>query len=503
MNVYKYILIGCVALACCSASCKKEKVIFNAEDLSNPVSFFPAPPSEWLNTDGTPYFSSGVAGDVMPFYDNGKIHIFYLEADNSGTSGYNPIHSFATTDLTHYKYEGKMISYGADNDPDHGIGAGSLIKVGNIYYLYYCGQRLNNSVQNIVYATSTDLKNWTKKSSFEMHAPSNYESNDFRDPYVFYNSATNEYCMLVSARTGGQPVIALFTTTDLSTDNWTLKSPVYTADNSSFYMMECPQIVQWGSFWYLIFSENNVNKTTHYRISSSPDGPWTTPQQDLLDGEYFYAAKMVSDATNHYLYGWTYTKQGLNDNGAKTWGGNIVSHQLTQNSDGTLSVKIPSNISNIFRQAVTLQHDTIGNATYNNNNYELKNKGEIKFGYLNGKKKITAAISGLKAANEAGFEFGLDRSGSTDHHKIRFKNGMAYVVKVQSDLETIEASVPFSYVEDTTFNVEIVIDGSVAVIDIDHKASLTCRIYWLQNASWGIYSEGGAVNFNQLQLMTY
>ncbi len=503
MNVYKHMLIGWLAIACCSASCKKENVSFSQEDLDNPVSFFPAPPSKWLNTGGAPYYSSGVAGDVMPFYNNGKIHVFYLQADNSGTSGYNPIHSFETTDLTHYNYEGKMISYGADNDPDHGIGAGSLVKAGNTYYLYYCGQRLNNSVQNIIYATSTDMKNWTKKTSFEMHAPANYESNDFRDPYVFYNNAANEYWMLVSGRTGGQPVIALFTTSDPSTNNWTLKSPIYTANNSSFYMMECPQVIQWGSFWYLVFSENNVNKTTHYRVASSPNGPWTTPAQDLFDGEYFYAAKMVSDATNHYLYGWTYTKAGLNDYGAKTWGGNIVSHQLTQNADGTLAVAIPSGISSIFQQSVKLQHDSIGNATYSDNNYALKNKGEIKFGYLNGKKKITATISGLQASAEAGFEFGLDRSGSTDHYQIRLKNGMAYVVKVQDGQETVDASVPFNYTPGTDFNVEIVIDNSIAVVDINHKTSLTCRIYWLQNASWGIYSAGGPVKFNQLQLMTY
>ena len=489
------------------AACKKDEVNYNKEDLTNPVSFFPAPPSEWISFNGNTYYSSGYVADAMPYFEGDSFHVFYLH-DGDGNGGYHPIHEFTTADLVHYDYKGKMIAYGADADQDRALGTGSVVKAGNTYYFYYTGHNdlhwnTGEPVEGVMYATSTDLKNWTKKTGFVIYPSTGYGPNDFRDPYVVYNDATSEYWMLVATKNNNQPVIALYTTTDPATDNWTLKDPLYTTDNNAYGVMECPDLFKMGNNWYLIFSENGVNRTTHYRMATSANGPWTTPAVDVLDGAFFYAGKTASNGTNRYLFGWTYRKDGATDYGGNIFGGNLVTHQLIQNADGTLSTKTPDAISSLFTKNISLNQDSTHTSSVTGNSYTLQDGGFTGFDLISGQKKITTTLKSLQTNGDAGFVFGYARPGNSDYYKLRLKNGMAYTLKVQGTSEYIDAQVPFSFTPGSNVNVEIVINNSVLVVTIDGKTTLTSRSYWLPNAKWGIYAAGGSVTFNDLKLQDY
>ena len=44
---------------------------------SEMTSIYPVPPAQWMGgTD--PYYSAGYTGDIMPFFDNGKFHVYFL-----------------------------------------------------------------------------------------------------------------------------------------------------------------------------------------------------------------------------------------------------------------------------------------------------------------------------------------------------------------------------------------------------------------------------------------
>ncbi|MFT4093650.1 MAG: glycoside hydrolase family 32 protein [Niabella sp.] len=490
-------------------ACNKNAVSFNQEDLTNPVSFFPAPPSAWLNAQGTTYYSSGYVGDVMPYFANDSFHVFYLH-DGDANGGYHPVHAFTTSDLLHYNYQGRMIPFGSDSDQDRAIGTGSIIKEGSTYYFFYTGHNdlywsTGDPVEGIMYATSTDLVNWTKHTDFVMYPSTTdgYGANDFRDPYVFYNDEAGEYWMLVSAYQNSVPVIALYTTTDISSNNWTLKDPFYTTDNTAYGVMECPDVFKMGSYWYLVFSETGVNNTTHYRMASSLSGPWTTPETDVFDGAFYYAAKTASDGTNRYLFGWVYRKDGATDYGSNIWAGNLVTHQLVQNSDGTLSVKIPEAISNLLSKNKTFTQDSSTNASVSGSTYSLQANGFAGFGLINGQKKITTTIKDLQTGGDAGFAFGYARSGSSDYYKLRFKDGIVYLLKVQGTDEYIDCKIPFNFASGNDVKIELIVDNSILTVNINGTINLTGRIYWLPNAKWGVYSVQDNVIFQDLKISEY
>lgn len=490
-------------------SCKKETVSYSEEDLANPVSIFPAPPSTWLNQQGSAYYSTGYVGDAMPFFENGAFHLYYLH-DGDGNGGYHPIHEFTSTDLLHYNYKGRTLPFGGNDDQDRAIGTGSIIKSGSTYYFYYTGHNdlhwgTGEPVEGIMYATSTDLTNWTKHSGFVLYPSTadGYAANDFRDPFIYYNQAAGEYWMLLSAIKNGIPVIALYSTTNLASDNWVLKSPFYTADNAAYGIMECPDLFKLGDKWYLLFSENGVNRTTHYRMATSLNGPWLKPNVDVLDGAHFYAAKSASDGTNRYLFGWAYRKAGESDYGANIWGGNLVTHQLLQNSEGTLAIKSPDAVSNLISINKTITQLSSQNTTANGNNYSLQADGFTAFSLINGQKKITTTLKGLQTDGDAGFAFGYGRPGNGDYYKLRLKNGVAYLLKVQGANEYIDCSVPFGFTPGNDITVEIIVDNNLLVTTINGKTTLTGRSYWMPNAQWGIYSKQAGVSFNELKLFGY
>lgn len=493
----KTIIVILVAMA--GLSCRQDSPA--PPDPEETAEVYPVPPSRWMQSGNTQYYSSGFVGDPMPFYDQGKFHVFYLHDARDGKPGFHPVHKFSGTSPARYTYDGLMVDYAGENDQDLAIGTGSVVKAGNTYFCYYTGHNYlfpNKGLpkEGLMYATGTDLKTWTKKAGFNLIAPPGYDRHDFRDPHVFYNNEKGEYWMLVSARKDGKAVVALFTSKDLSSDKWQLQDPLYTSDNDAYFMLECADIFKWGEHWYLTFSENNVEKTTHYRMSTSSSGPWETPEKDVLDGEFFYAGKTASDGTDRYLFGWVHTKEGNTDYGARQWAGNLVTHQLVRNANGTLSVKIPEAVKGVFSRSQPLNQKTMTQAEVRGgNDYTVRDGGRVSFQPLRAQRKIKVTLRNMTEKAEAGFLLAYNKGN--DFYKVRFRNNWAYIVKVQGNDEYIDAKVPY---EGTDLTLEMVIDRSVLVVEINGKTTLTGRSYWMPDADWGLYSLNETVSFQGLTL---
>lgn len=461
-------------------------------------SIYPVPPSQWMGgTD--PYYSAGYTGDIMPYFDNGTFHVYFLhDAQNKPAGkGFHDIHEYETTDLAAFSYKGQMIPYGNTNEPDFGVGTGSVVKAGNLYYFYYTGHNettpfiQNNPRESVLCATSTDLKNWTKVSNFKITAPAGYYDYDFRDPHVFYNDELKKYSMLVSTQTepGRKAVLLHFTSTDPASGKWDVQSPIYTTTpEDNYLMMECADVFKMGNYWYLLFSENwGASKGTHYRMAASLNGPWIKPENDRFDGEYFYAAKTASDGNKRYAFGWTARKLPENDGGNKEWAGNMVIHELTQGTDGKLGAKAPESVKNLFTEntAVTLDNKS-GDVTVSNENYTLSGDAKATFKSLGKKAKISGKFTLGNATGSAGFMFYVE--GTEHYYKIAFEPSNNQIVGYNSQLRT-ETKIPFKFESSVSYNVEIVIEGSICVLYIDGKAALSNRIYGRDKTNWGIFSD--------------
>lgn len=477
------------------------------------ASVFPVPPSQWMGTD-QPYYSAGYTGDIMPFFDNGKFHLYFLhDAQNKPSGkGFHDIHEYQSTDLAHFTYEGQTIPYGNTTDPDFAIGTGSVVKVGNLYYFYYTGHNetpafvQSNARESVLCATSSDLKNWTKVSSFKITAPAGYYNYDFRDPHVFYNEDLKQYSMLVSTQTepGRKAVLLHFTSADPASGKWDVQTPIYTTTaQENYLMMECADIFKMGNYWYLIFSENwSGNKGTHYRMASSINGPWSAPQNDLIDGEYFYAGKTASDGNKRYIFGWNARKTPENDLGNKDWAGNMVTHELIQNADGTLGTIAPQSVRDLFaKKNVSPEVESnLGNVSISNGTYTLSSSAEkamTTFKAIGKKVKIKAEITLSNTSGMAGFVFHTNDTGSYYKIVLDIANGK---IKGYNSASQEVTRIPFALQVNTKYDVEIVADGSVVVFYIDGKTVLTNRIYGRDKNKWGLLAEGQNAVFSNLQV---
>lgn len=466
-------------------------------------SIYPVPPSQWMGGDA-PYYSAGYTGDVMPYYENGTFHIYFLHdaINKPAGKGFHDIHEFSSTDLATFTYEGQTIPYGTQIEPDFGIGTGSLIKAGNTYYFYYTGHndiaafRENSPRESVLLATSTDMKTWTKQPAFKITAPDGYYDYDFRDPKVFQNAEDGKYWMLVSTQTDPlrKAVLLKFTTTDPASGNWTPEGPMYTTTpQDNYLMMECADVFKMGSYWYMTFSENwSGSRGTHYRIANSINGPWVKPANDLLDGEYYYAAKTASDGTKRYAFGWAARKAPENDTGGKEWAGNLVIHELVQNSDGTLGTKAPDAINSLLTQTSSVSMETSsGLVTESNGAYTLNStSGDVMatFGAAGKKVRIKAQLSLTNTTGAAGFYFNVSDAA---HYKVVLEPAQNRIAAYNSNGDLVTRIV-MSITPGTVYDVDIIADGSVCVVYVDGKVALTNRIYGREQQNWGLIATSGA-----------
>ena len=498
MSIKKIYVAAVLALATFSCQNHDSDTEVNPEDIYSKTNIFPQPPNQWMG-ENNPYYTEGYAGDVMPYYEKGKFHLFFLHDAKTKPAGegFHDIHSFETSNFTDFTYQGRQIPYGASSEADFGVGTGSLVKVGNTYYYYYTGHNAvasflsGNPRESVLLATSTDMKNWTKVKNFKITAPVGYYDYEFRDPHVFFNSEDGKYWMLVSAQTSDKKAVVLkFTTTHPSTGNWTVENPIYTTSSSENYiMLECPDLFKMGNYWYLIFSENwSSNTGTHYRISTSLNGSWTVPQNDRLDGSYLYAAKTVSDNTNRYLVGWTARKTPENNTGGKDWAGNIVAHRLVQNSDGTLAVKPVSGLPSVFGQNAVLSVDKItGNTSQNGNSFNLSANSQVTFSKLQKANQINFTLN--VSAGKAGLILAQDTDAGSGV-KIAFEpaNNRIAAYVMNSGSEDLMNSYSLSSVSGTSYTITASISNDVCVIYINDKIAFTNRIYNIVNKKWSIFS---------------
>jgi hypothetical protein len=424
-------------------------------------------------------------GDPMPFYDNGKFHIFYLYDQRPAPATFHPWYSTTTTDLVNYTDNGEAIPCGADGSREDALGTGAIFKDGNTYYAFYTGHNGDLDPKEIIYwATSTDLKTWTKDTQHSFRAPWGYDRNEFRDPVVFKEGST--YKMLLSTRADigsgvWRAVVAQFTSTDLK--NWTKDATTpffYTENSEDVFMVECPDVFTQGNYQYLIYSNIKMRQVQYkYRPIGATD--WTTPAQPNLDDIAFYAGKTASDGTHRYIWGWIPTRETYSDGGAYGWGGSLAVHQLVQNPDGTLNVKMPAAFDS--KPAVST---SLGSVALDNNTRV--------FGRLNkGFNKIVTKIK-ANTATEFGLIFGACGS-QLETYQINLNLNkqqlqLNRVLKGGATTTIQQVKLPTSTSKE--YDVKVVQEGSAAVVYINNTTAFSFRSYRMNQNPWGIFANGTA-----------
>lgn len=297
--------------------------------------------------------ADGVAGDFIPFYEDGWFYLFYLKdyRDIPGRGEGTPWFLIRTRDFVSFEELGEVLPRGTAQQQDLFIFTGSVLRGPDGYHIFYTGHNPHFRQQGrpqeaVLHAVSPDLIHWTKRPQDALFAdPARYEVDDFRDPFVYRNQALDRYEMLLVSRMRGAGPQGGFTARYVSDDltRWQDAGALYAPGR--YHTHECPDLFQIGDWWYLIFSEYSDRSLTRYVMGHSPEGPWIQPEDDAFDGRAFYAAKTASDGQNRYLFGWVPTREGESDRGAWQWGGSLNIHRLVQRPDGTLGCALPDTLA--------------------------------------------------------------------------------------------------------------------------------------------------------------
>lgn len=451
-----------------------------------------------------PASEAGYVGDPMPFYDEGKFHVFYLLDKRDGHTGYHPWALYETENFYKYEDAGEVIPYGeTTDDQDIALGTGSVIKdKEGVYHAFYTGHNDTRSPKEaIMHATSTDRKTWEKQPEDTFYAGKDYSQDDFRDPYVLYNEEEGCYWMLVTTRSNNTGVIVRYSSKDLKT--WKDKGIFFENDMGTDSNMECPSLLSFQGKWYLAFSDQWPYRQVHYRMADSPKGPFTKPEPDVLDGNGFYAGRLETDGDDLYLFGWNATKVGHNDANDYDWAGNLVVHQLKQTEDGRLLAAIGDKVSKGLDHEVALSPVRVTETVGQEKGYKFIGESyeAVVFNNLNGNYLLKGKISNFKNSEKFGLSFNTDDDGvgklnlvfDVKEGKFSFYNtNELYAMEPQSQVDIDFDTDELEFV--------VMIGGGVVSAYVNDKCALTARMYASQGNKWGIFGIRSEACFEDLKV---
>lgn len=444
-------------------------------------------------------------GDVMPFYDDGVMNIYHLQNSRGSQSMfYHPISRLTTTDYVHYKDEGIAINYEEEfSSPDAAIGTGSFIKDENgLYHCFYTGHNAEEGtglpyIEVVRHATSPDQVTWTKDEEFNLYGT----SNDFRDPYVYYDEYDGCYYMLVTTNQNGSGVIKRYSSQTLSADDsgWTDRG-VFFANDGGTYNMECPSYVEYNGYWYLAYSEQGENRVTHYRYRTEHDGEWKKFERDSIDASGFYAGQLELAGDKLYAFAWCATLTG-GSVGDFDWGGNLVAHEIKQMSDGELCAVLISDVEKIISSPA--EYKSAGGEEVEDISFGPGGFSSVAFTELpEGTLRMGFNITLTNFSGDSGLTFGLrdglnNRLGNAviafepENSRLVCYNDVSSIVRYGSEL----ADVSFSYMAGRTYGVDVLISGEIVTVYLDDRVALTLRIPDMENNCFAFYSNGAQVTF--------
>ncbi|MFT9008592.1 MAG: hypothetical protein ABF489_02585 [Bifidobacterium sp.] len=299
----------------------------------------------------------GWVGDIIPFEEDGTFNLFFLHERRESPREGMSWRLVTTQDLLQYHDRGDALVHGSPQSLDFNAYTGSVVVDDDgVHHIFYTGQNPTNRgddglpLQLVMHAVSYDgMLHWVKLPEDAFGAPEAYESADWRDPFVFRDEQCKVWRMLLAARVRTGPsrrrgLTAQCVSKDLR--HWEYAEPFWAPER--FITHECPDVFQWGQWWYLVYSEFSDAFATRYRMSKDRLGPWMAPDSDTVDGRGFYAAKTAERDGRRFFFGWIPTRRGGSDDGAYEWAGSMSIVESRQRQDGTLAFSIPREILGCF-----------------------------------------------------------------------------------------------------------------------------------------------------------
>lgn len=466
-------------------------------------------------------------GDAIPFWD-GRYRVFFL-ADRRAGGSFGEKTSWdvvETDDLLHFAERGTAIAPGDEAAHDRNAYTGSALKdTSGRQHIFYTGHNPKITqdgipLQVVLHATSTDGQSWAKDQEFVLGADGQtYDVHDWRDPFVFWSEEEGRYIMLVTARLRGKPAreggcIAALYSDDL--ENWTFGEPFFQTDQ--YVTLECPDYFHWGDWHYLVYSTFSDRFVTHYRKSRSFRGPYLSAASDTFDGRGCYAIKTAGTELSRAAFGWVPSKTGNSDYGDWDWAGTLIAHELWQDADGDLQVRIPAAIKSVFSEATSPALDyAVGyNFAVDDSTLRLaREDGQSKcvLQELRPQTLIEARFSNW-SARDFGVAFRCDETFDQGYF-IRFEPAFNRIVfdmwprripgefqwQIAGDRpQLIELERPLSFEGLEDIVLKLIVEDDIFVLNVNDRVAMTGRCYNFPEGRLAFFSREGAVTVSDIAI---
>jgi beta-fructofuranosidase len=488
-----------------------------------------SPLGQNANADQTPrqFFYRPVGawpGDFIPYYRDGQFHLFFLMdwRDKAGHGEGTPWYQVITKDFVHFDEHGEMLPRGSKKDQDLYVFTGSVVYGEGKHHIFYTGHNPyfpdeGKPQEGVMHATSDDLLHWEKIPEDTFYAPSErFELNDWRDPFVFWNPEAREYWMIVAARLKSGPsrrrgCSGLCASKDLR--KWEVRDPFWSP--GLYFTHECPDLFKMGDWWYLLFSEFTDLVRTRYRMSRSLNGPWLTPKYDYFDAKAFYAAKTASDGQRRFLFGWDPTRTGGRDYHPWDWGGNLVVHELRQESDGTLAVTIPATVDAAFTRPLPAQFPLqLGQVKVGSNQVELvapKSFGCAAAEMMPDRCKIEAQVQfdphtrgcGIMLRTSDDLEASYYIRLEPQNRRMVFDSWPRVAPEPLINVDGGHMAGLDRWLDlapGVPVDLKVIVDRTTAVVYASGGVAMSLRMYDLPTGRWGFFVDEGSAQFHNIRI---
>jgi beta-fructofuranosidase len=448
-------------------------------------------------------------GDLIPWQADGEFHLFHLHETRATPKEGMPWRRVITRNLIDFEETGVAIASGGPLADDFNVYTGSVVQDSDgVHHVFYTGQNPERRgtdglpLQLILHATSRDgMRSWQRRPADTFGATPGYETADWRDPFVLRDEEAGVWRMLITARHADGPsrrrgVIAQCTSTDLVT--WDAAEPFW--DPRRYLAHECPEVFQWGGWWYLVWSEFSDSFTTRYRMSRDLHGPWLVPEHDTVDGRAFYAAKSAERDGRRFFFGWIASREGSSDDGAWQWAGTLSVLEAEQRGDGTLAFHPTEELRESFEEPRPLAPE--GSVLDAPDGYAQLLSGEEALSAF----RLVATLDIGAGTTECGVLLRASADGD-ESYVLRLEPRRHRLVldrwprrATGTEQWQISGDVPFAVelerpvrLEPGRHGLEVVVDGDLCIATVDDAVVLSTRLYDRPAGDVGVFVGEGRI----------
>lgn len=441
----------------------------------------------------------------MPYFDGTRFHVFYLVDEGhhsvgNGLGGHRWAH-VSTLNLVDWQEHPLAVT--PSNEATESICTGSVIEKDQRYFAFYA-IRQRNWEQRIHVSVSSDGNRFSRIPGGAMiEAPPEYLPTDFRDPFVFMDTA-GRYQMLVTSRLREFPLyqrggcILRLSSDDL--EQWQVEGPMFIPGGPAgeANVPECPDYFAIGDWFYLVYGPDHQ---TRYLKSQFEFGPWTQPDHDVL-GPSWMLSVMKTAPYKHGRrigVGWIGSRENSQDDGNMMWGGAAICREVVQRDNGDLELAfVPELTPSVSQDELSFEIQAVTPRVSVSNGTAV-----ISADTVGGEQVAQVAdvpescqISLAIDFTEETRSFGLGLRGSGE-----FESFYPLVFDLARErIVLADAEIAFAMSPCRNLNAQIHLWGSVVDVMIEGVGCISNRLHNLRGGILFLFATSGVVGFRDIQI---